>query len=44
MEFSPNISQIDVIKKVNLVEHILEIFILMLLVNFIKIAGKNLKN
>ena len=43
-EFHPNISPIDVIKKEYVVEHILEIFILMLRVNFIKIVGKNLKN
>ena len=29
MKFHPNISPIDVIKKVHLVEHILKIFILM---------------
>ena len=40
MEFKLNISPIDVIKK----EHILETFILKWIINFIKIAEKNLKN
>ena len=44
MESHPNISPIDELKKEHLVENILEILILMLLVNFIKIVGKNLKN
>ena len=35
MKFNPNISPIDVMKKVHLEEHILEI------INFIKIHGKN---
>ena len=44
MKFQPNINPIDVIIKVHLEELILEIFILILLVNVIKTAGKNLKN
>ena len=44
MEFRPNISPIDVIKKGAFGEHILEIFIFILLINFIKIHGMNLKN
>ena len=44
MELHPNISPIDVIKKEHLVEHILETFIQKLIIKFMKIAGKNLKN
>ena len=44
MKFQPNISPKDVIKREHLEEHILEIFILVSIINFKKIAGKNLKN
>ena len=44
MEFSPYISPVDVIKKGAFGGTYLETFILVLLINFIKIVGKNLKN
>ena len=44
MDFGPNISPVEVIKKVLLVVLVLETFILVLLVKFIEIVGKNLKN
>ena len=44
MEFNPNISPVDVIKKEHLKKYIIEIFILILQVNLLKTHGKNLKN
>ena len=44
MDFKPNVSPFEVIKKVLLVVLILETFILVSMINFMKIVGKNLKN
>ena len=44
MEFRPNISPVDVIKKGAFGGTFSETFILVSLVNFIRIVGKNLKN
>ena len=44
MDFRPNSSPVEAIKKVLLVVLILEIFFLELMISGIKIAGKNLKN
>ena len=41
MDFGTNISPVEIIKKDVLVELILETFILVLVINFIKIVGKN---
>ena len=41
MDFGTNISPVEIIKKGVLVELILETFILVLVINFIKIVGKN---
>ena len=44
MDFKPNINPVEIIKKVQLVEPILEIFTQVSMINFMKIVGKNLKN
>ena len=44
MDFSTNKTPIEVIKEGSLVVLISELFILVLMINFIKIVGKNLKN
>ena len=42
MDFKPNVSPVKIIKKVHLVVLILEAFILVLMIDFIKTVGKNL--
>ena len=44
MDFGTNKTSIEIIKEVVLVLLTLEIFIQVLMINFIKIVGKNLKN
>ena len=44
MDFKPNETPVEIIKEDILEELILEIFILVLIINFIKIVGKNLKD
>ena len=44
MDFKPNETPVEIIKEDILEELILEIFILVLMINFIKIVGKNLKD
>ena len=44
MDFKPNETPVEIIKEDILEELILEIFILVLMINFMKIVGKNLKD